>query len=142
MVLNWHGLIVTQERIVQKLHGAAVDAPATVAGIIESLSGWVPDSRGRYSIVRAAPLPADPAEILEDLSNKWPLIVGFTPSGGTGHAYVWSAVYFSLGTDGRPVYDKLLVRDPWPGSPSLQELEWSRLVQSCTFATRVYVDRM
>lgn len=46
MLLNYHGLFVAQEQIVQRIYGAQVDYPAQPAQILAALSGWAPDVRG------------------------------------------------------------------------------------------------
>ena len=40
MVLNNHGLRVTQEQVVQRIFGESVNAPGQPAQILAALSGW------------------------------------------------------------------------------------------------------
>ena len=141
MVLNWHGLYVKQEDIVARLFGATPDAPATPDQIIALLSGWLPDSRGRASGVRAEPLPQDPAQVVADLSWRWPYIVGLRGPGAVGHVVVWSAVTYSLDQHQRPRFTGVVIRDPSPVSPSRQELTWNEFVDAWGFGTRLFVDR-
>src|SRR5262245_47098196 len=49
MVLNYHGLYVTQEQVVQRIFGQQADSPADENRILTALSGWAPDIRGRFS---------------------------------------------------------------------------------------------
>ena len=141
MVLNWHGLYVTQEDVVARLFGATPDAPATPDQVIALLSGWLPDSRGRTSGIRAEPLSQDPAQVIADLSWRWPYIVGLKGSGAIGHVVVWSAVTYTLDQNRHPQFTGVVVRDPSPASLSRQELAWGDFVGLWGFGTRVFVDR-
>jgi len=143
MVLNYHGLYVQQERVVQRIYGGLVDRPANANQILHALSGWAPDQRGRYSSIHANPYTISGSQIVRDLANRWPLIVGLrNPNGGTGHAVVLTAVYYSVGQSNEPVFRSVIIRDPWPGSPSRQELSWNEFQSRLMFMTHVYVNRL
>jgi len=45
MVLNYHGLYVTQEQIVQRVFGLPLDTPAYLQHILYALTGWAPGHR-------------------------------------------------------------------------------------------------
>lgn len=144
MVLNYHGLYVDQKDVVSRVFGGAVDRPANGQQIMQALTGWAPDSRGRRSKIYADDYNLDPTTVINDLDRKWPLIVGLAGARGaaTGHAYVMTAVYFSKGPNGVPIIHRVVLRDPFPGYPSRIELDAGEFGQRLQFATRVYVERM
>jgi hypothetical protein len=69
MVLNCHGLYITQEQIVQKVFGGLYDAPAYLNQILCALTGWAPDTRGPLSAIHAALYGLTPSLLIADLSN-------------------------------------------------------------------------
>ena len=143
MVLNYHGLYVAQEQVVQRIYGAQVDRPADPNQILHALTGWAPDSRGRYSSIHANPYTYSGSQIVQDLANRWPLIVGLrNPSGGIGHAVVLTAVYYSVDQLNNPIFQGVVIRDPWPGSPSRQEMPWNEFQSRLMFMTHIYVNRL
>lgn len=144
MVLNYHGLHVDQSEIVSRVFGGAVDRPANGEQIMNALTGWAPDSRGRKSEIFADAYNLDPGTVINDLDQKWPLIVGLSGARGqaTGHAYVMTAAYFSQGPNGLPIIHRVVLRDPFPGYPSRIEVDASEFSQRLQFATRVYVKRL
>lgn len=144
MVLNYHGLYIHQEEIVRRIFGAVVDRPASGGQIIQALSGWAPDTRGRHSAIYADPYNIDPATVINDLDHRWPLIVGL--SGGApgvqGHAYVLTGAYFYLDEYNQPVIHRVILRDPYPTMPSRVEVPIEEFGARLQFATRVYVERL
>ena len=91
MVLNYHGLFVSQEQIVHRIYGDLVDRPAGPNEILEALSGWAPDARGRFSSIYATPYIVRGSDIVRDLASRWPIVVGLRGE-PIGHAYVLTAV--------------------------------------------------
>lgn len=142
MVLNYHGLYVKQEDIVARVFGGAVDRPAGPKEILYALQGWAPDSRGRTSSVEADNRNLDPASVVQDLEYRWPLIVGLSGAGNTGHAYVLTAVYYKVLQGSPPIILRVVLRDPYPTKSSRLEMNMDEFIQRCTFATRVHVRRM
>lgn len=143
MVLNYHGLYVSQEQVVQRIYGGQINQPANSNQILNALTGWAPDNRGRSSSIHANPYTSSGSEIVQALANKWPLIVGLrNPNGGIGHAVVLTAVYYSTDQFNNPIFKGVVIRDPWPGSPSRQELSWSEFQSRLMFMTQVYVNRL
>lgn len=144
MVLNYHGVQVDQGEIVSRVFGGAVDRPANGDQMMQALTGWAPDTRGRRSEIFADAYHLDPATVINDLDKKWPLIVGLSGARGaaTGHAYVLTAAYFSKGANGMPQIHRVVLRDPFPGYPSRIELDAGEFGQRLQFATRVYVKRL
>lgn len=144
MVLNYHGLYVDQQDIVERVFGSAVDRPANGQQIMGALSGWAPDTRGRRSSIYADAYHLDAETVINDLDKKWPLIVGLSGARGqaTGHAYVMTAAYFSRDAYGQPTIHRVVLRDPYPGYQSRIELDSQEFGQRLQFATRVYVKRL
>ncbi|WP_156815179.1 papain-like cysteine protease family protein [Amphritea japonica] len=143
MVLNYHGLYVSQEQVVQKIYGGQIDQPANSNQILNALTGWAPDNRGRSSSIYAKPYTSSGRELVQALANKWPLIVGLrNPNGGIGHAVVLTAVYYSVDQFNNPILNGVVLRDPWPGSPSRQKLSWNEFQSRLMFMTQVYVERL
>lgn len=148
MVLNYHGLRVSQSEVVTRIYGSPyINQPANEQQILYALSGWAPDITGRYSGINAYGGFTSIQEIVNGLSGKWPLIVGMAnPSGGVGHAYVLTAInysnqYDSYGNITGYIPDKVVLRDPWPGNPSRQELPWNEFQSRCFMAVKVWVTR-
>lgn len=142
MVLNWHGLYVSQEDIVKRIFGVMIDRPAQPHEILSALSGWAPDTRGSYSAIQADPVYINPQTVLHDLEYRWPLIVGLTTPQGGGHAYVMTAAYYYEDPAQGPVIFRVVLRDPYPTNNSRIEMDMREFAARCTFATRVHVQRL
>ena len=142
MVLNYHGLFVAQEQIVQRIYGAQVDYPAQPGQILAALSGWAPDTRGRYSAIYASPYTYSGGQLVQDLAYRWPIIVGLQNPGGGGHAVVLTAVYYSVDQWKNPWFQSVVIRDPWPGNPSRQQISWAEFQQRLMFMAHVRVQRL
>ena len=140
MVLNFHGLPVTQEEIVQKVYGQLIDQPANPEQIIYALNGWGVDIAGRPSVVQAVPYNIDGPSIVRDLAYRWPLIVGLRGE-PVGHAYVMTAVTYGVDQMNNPLFRSVVLRDPWPGNESRIEISWPEFLERAMFMTRVYVLR-
>lgn len=139
MTLNYHGLRVSQEEIVQRIFGAQVDQPGTPEMILTALSGWAPDQYGRYSAIHASPYVFRGSTIVGDLANRWPLIVGLRGQ-PVGHAYVLTGVYYTVNIyDNEPMFQSVVLRDPWPGRQSRIEMPWAIFQQNLMFMARVSV---
>ena len=73
MVLNYHGLYVSQIDVVTRIYGSPyINEPADEGKILAALSGWAPDYRGRYSAINAYGGNTNIQEIINGLSGKWP----------------------------------------------------------------------
>lgn len=138
MVLQYHGLRVTQEQIVQKVYGRLVDAPAGPQQVMYALNGWVPDTRGHRAQVRATSYGINEQTLIQDLSDARPLIVGLQGMPGN-HAFVLTAIYFVRDPYGHLQPTGVVLRDPWPGNQSRQEWPWQQFTSRCTFVARVQV---
>jgi len=141
MVLNYHGLYVSQEDIVGRLFGALYDSPANLDRIMVALSGWAYDTRGKISTIHAQPYVMNNTVLINDLVNYWPLIIGFNGF-PIGHACVLTAIYYSMTPQQLPYIHKGVIRDPWPGNESRQEYNWDQMLKSMTFLIRVYINRL
>ena len=143
MVLNWHGLYVKQEDIVRRVFGGTVDRPAQPNEMLSALRGSVQDARGGQSQIQADPVNVNMKSVIQDLEYRWPLVVGLSGKGGTGHAYVMTAAYFYMDKNsGNPIIDRVVLRDPYPTKQSRVEMSMEEFRQRCTFATRIHVQRL
>lgn len=149
MVLNYHGLYVSQTDVVTRIYGSPyVNQPAGEAQILNALSGWAADYRGRYSAIYAYGGQTNVQEIITALAGKWPLIVGLSnPQGGVGHAVVLTGIWYGIQYDqwgrfiGYAPY-KVSIRDPWPSNASRQELTWTEFTRRVFMALKIWVTRM
>ena len=139
MVLNYHGLYITQEQVVNKCFGGLHDKPGGSVEMFTALNGWAYNTRGGVSNIYANDYPTNVYEIQYLLANNWPLIVGLNYGTDVGHAYVLTAIYYSLSYDGYGnviiIPDKVVLRDPSPGSSSRQEMSWADF---STYAVSIY----
>jgi hypothetical protein len=141
-VLNYHGLYVTQEQVVHKIYGSLIDRPADERQIRAALSGWAPNIQGGISQIYCQSGMTSINDITNNLAYKWPLIVGLRNyQGGTGHAYVLTAIYYSTDIYNNVVPYMVVLRDPWPESPSRQEMSWSEFSNRVTMIFKVWVTR-
>jgi len=135
MILNYHGLYVTQEKVVQMIKGDLRNEGGTHEEIIYALNGWGIDYQGRPSTVRAfTDNSLTPAGLINILAYKYPMIAELNNSDGSGHAVVLTAVGFhyvavwnGYAYANVPVLDYAIYRDPWgrDGKPSRQTEYWS-----------------
>jgi len=135
MVLNLDGVAVTQEQVVQRIYGGDIDRGGTPLQIMNALSGWGFTFNGRPAILWPRQLTSYP-DMIEDLSLGWPLIVGLKNPDGSGHAEVITAVTYSQGPNGVPIFQTVVLRDPWPFNPSRVEMPWSQFAARVTFIVR------
>lgn len=146
MLLKYHGIQTNQIDIVTKIYGSPyINLPANEHQILYALNGWVPNAGGGYAVVYAYGGYTSINEVVGALSSKNPLIVGLmNPQTNSGHAYVLTAISYYAQYDywGNIVGlypDKVVLRDPWPGSPSRQEWSWQEFQNRCMMAVKVWV---
>jgi hypothetical protein len=140
MVLNYHGLYVQQEQIVRKVYGLPLPCKTGNARhIMQSLSGWAPDARGRFSQIKSKYGVYNSADIVDQLSRRWSIITGLRQE---GHCYVLTAVYFSLDRFKNPIIDKVVLRDPWPLNPSRKVMDWNVFLSKQPEFFKVWVNRL
>lgn len=121
MVLNYQGVDVTQEQVVERVFGFCIDKPGSAEDIVKGAKGWYV---GGHKINAKYDYYFVPQKIIEDLVNKYPLVVGLRMPGQTvGHAYVLTGMSFKK--QGESVYPQsVILRDPWPDNQSRVVLTW------------------
>ena len=139
MVLNYHGLRVTQEQVVARVFGGVIDKPGLPEDIMTALSGRAFDVHGYRRKISASPVIHKGSEIVWDLAYRWPLIVGLKGV-PVSHAYVLTGVKYSANPlTNEPMFHSVLLRDPWPGKRSRQEIRWDVFRSRLIFITKVRV---
>ncbi len=143
MILNYHGLKVNQIQVVTKIYGSPyINQPANENQILYALSGWAPDVTGRFSSIHSLGGLSSINDIVNLLSYKWPLIVGLkNENSNIGHACVLTAIYYHATAYGI-MPDKVVIRDPWPGNVSRQELSWDEFMRRQFMIIKVWVTRL
>jgi hypothetical protein len=142
MVLNYHGLIVSQQNVVQKIYGRQVCVTANNLQILNALTGWAPDYRGRFSQIYSQYGVFNKLDIINNLSHKWPIIVGLQNPGGIGHVYVLTAIYYYIDKFNNPIIEKVVLRDPWPTNLSRQEWPWNIFLSRSPEFFKVWINRL
>lgn len=122
MVLTYQGVDVTQEEIVERVFGACIDRPGSAQDIVKGASGWYV---GGCKIGAKYDTYFIPQNLINDLVDKYPLIVGLSmPGQNVGHAYVMTGLSFQK--YGNEIYpNSVILRDPWPDNPSRIVMDWS-----------------
>jgi len=140
MVLNYRGVPVTQEQVVQRIFGGAVpDVPGQPEQILTALSGWAFTRNGQPVMLSSYPFAFSGSEIVRDLAERWPIVVGVKNSPTSGHAYVMTAVTYSVDPWNQPVFRTAVLRDPWPDNPSRIEVPWAQFQQNWMFMARMRI---
>lgn len=142
MILNYHGLFVNQEQIVNRIFGSLTCHTATIDDIREALSGWALDYRGGFSEIQSKSELIESDDIVRNLGRKWPLLVCIDNGQGGGHALVMTAVYYSVDQENNAIIDKVVLRDPFPGSESRQEISWNAISGRIQNVVRIWVNRL
>lgn len=142
MVLNYHGLFVSQEKFVVKVYGDTICQTANSYQIMSAISGWEPDYTGGYSAIFSEYGVYSASDIVDKLSRHWPIIVGLQNPGGGGHAYVLTAIYYSVDQFNNPIVDKVALRNPWPESPRREEMSWNEFLSRKPEFFKVWVVRL
>ena len=137
MVLRYHGMNVSQESMVQKIHGSLVDRAGQPMEILQALTGTGPNVRGGTSRAYAEGYAGLYPYFIQDLTDGYPLIVGLNFGTAIGHAVVLTAVAFSTDMYGQHYPTSVVVRDPWPGNPDRQEIPFNMFLAGCFFSARV-----
>jgi hypothetical protein len=143
MVLNYRGIPVTQEQVVQRVFGGAVpNLPGQPSQILQALSGWAFTRNGQRVMISSSPVVFNGSDIVRDLAERWPIIVGVRMAGNAQHALVLTAVTYQVDMYNRPIFLTAVLRDPWPFSQSRIEVPWADFQQNCTFIARVRITPM
>ncbi|MGZ3697330.1 MAG: papain-like cysteine protease family protein [Bdellovibrionota bacterium] len=128
MVLNYHGIRVAQEEVVERIFGELVDRTAGHNEILTALNHWFPSLNGGAArpIARSFPVIQD-GRFVYELANGNPMIVGLKGSanGAPGHAYVLTGAEVSVDKQGLPRFiHSMTLRDPWPTNASEITIPW------------------
>lgn len=111
-VLHYFNVTLSQEQIVTRIYGTAVNEPAIDAAISASLNGWAFDCHGRKVVIRSRVAMGPPSldVLVNEVSRGRPILVTTNPGASSiGHAAVLTAATHI----GRCV-TSLVYRDPWP----------------------------
>lgn len=137
MVLNYQGVNVDQEDVVRRAKGLRINEGGTAYDIQRAADGW---STGSHVIAARVdnPFYATAQTFITDLIDKYPLIVGLDMPGQTmGHAYVLTGISFRKSENTyQPV--EVILRNPWPSSPSREKLSWSEFRRRVHTIVHVY----
>ncbi len=120
MIFNYYGIAITQEQIVARSYGVGPtgllpDWTGNTDVITANLNNWSVDNGGRQYMVRAYcyPGPPTPAYLIQELSQKRPVLIGYQSGPSSGHIVVITACSY-INTDNGPLIESIVVRDPWP----------------------------
>jgi Papain-like cysteine protease AvrRpt2 len=111
-VLQYFNVTISQEQIVARIYGNALNAPASDAAISASLNGWAFDCHGRRVVIRSRIATGPPSlnVLMNEVARGRPILVTVNPAASRiGHAVVVTAATHI----GRCV-TSLVYRDPWP----------------------------
>lgn len=123
MVLNYQGVQVDQEDVVNRAKGRRINEAGTAYDIQKAADGWNTGSH----IIKARidnPRTVSAQTFISDLIDKYPLIIGLRmPGQSVGHAYVLTGISFRKSENSYlPI--EVILRNPWPSSPSREKLSW------------------
>lgn len=139
MILNWHGVIVSQAQIVERVFGLPIDLPANAPQILEALTSFGQHLTGRPAAINGRLAPG-PAEMLDDLRDGQLLMAGLSDVGTVGHAYVVTGMTFEYSLFGGSIIPvTVTLFNPSPFQLGWEEIAWSDFVQrvQCVFRVRV-----
>jgi hypothetical protein len=125
-VFALNGYQVAQETIVAKVFPKLQCKTTSAHGIVTAINGRWSRSDGDSFVANADVLidahdflqqPSAIPKAAHELAAGRPLIIGTF-----GHATVLTGMTYMLNTKGKYVVEQLIVRDPWPDSPSRRTL--------------------
>lgn len=126
MILNYWGVYITQDDIVRRTYGRdrygrLPNYAAPYQAITANLNSSNIDRNGlRYRVVAEMRFGSpDPARLIAELENGYPVLVGYRTGRFRGHAVVLTAASF-LGSVYDPILNTITVRDPWPSYDNLR----------------------
>jgi len=118
MVMSYYNVEISQQQIVKRTYGVSngefPDWAASIQTIHQNLNYQGIDDTGKKYIVNAkvgfgAP---DPVLLVEELSNKRPIVIAYKENSG-GHVVLITAVSYFQSNKG-PLIRSIVVRDPLP----------------------------
>ena len=120
MVLGYHGVAITQQQIVARTYGMdwwgnLPDWAGSIEAITANLNNWSIDNYGQqYAVGAILNWGAPPPNVLiDELSNRRPVIIGHRSGPNSARAVVVTAATFSHTPYGVRIHS-IVVRDPWP----------------------------
>lgn len=111
MVFAYYGYHVPQQEIVRQTWGGIVNMPAQPAQIVEDLNRPWVDIHGSPFAVQGDVFSASAVTAAQDLALDMPLIIG-----SMGHAMLFTALAYQRLPNGQGVPTLATVRDPYPYS--------------------------
>jgi hypothetical protein len=146
MILNYNGVNITQEQIVEKSYGKSVNGTlpnwtGSFNTITKNLNNWIADSDSeKYKVTATLNYGAPtPAYLIQELTAQHPVLIGYQTSATTGHAVVVTACSYTQGAYG-PVIQSIVVRDPWPnGQNANGRVEYSGISLASVIQAHWYV---
>ncbi|MDE6339517.1 MAG: C39 family peptidase [Muribaculaceae bacterium] len=137
MVLNYQGVDVRQEDLVRRAKGNRVNEGGTAYDIQRAADGW---RTGGHVIAARVDNPnsVTAQTFIDDLIDKYPVIIGLEMPGQTvGHAYVLTGISFR-NSNGSYQPIEVILRNPWPSSPSKEKLPWSEFRRRVHTIVHIY----
>jgi len=143
MVLNYHGLYVTQEQVVTRLFGHTIDTPGRTSDVLAALSGWAPDTRGRLSRIHAQGyvLSIPPEVIVNDLARNRPLLLALKDD-SAAHMMVLISAEYHVGPGGYPVIDYVTACGPDTSEAYFARSPWSEVSPVAHTLISVAIERL
>lgn len=141
IIMNYHGLAVHQEDLVQHLYGAKwINRGADEEQMLAALNRWANDlSSGQVVKVLAKGGLYAPETLIQALAYKWPLIVGLSKA-EEHHAVVLTSIEY-LVNQGEFIPQKVCLFDPWPDAPSNRILSWADFQRQYSAAIQIKLVR-
>jgi hypothetical protein len=141
MVLNYHGIYVTQEQIVTRVFGKLINSRANLNHILAGLQGWALQNNKNPVVVTAYKVNKW-SDLVKDLAYRKPMIVVLRNTSQGSHAYVLTAATYYVDSRNEPIFRTLVLRDPWPRNQSRLELGSRDFFNRLDYIIRVGVNRM
>ncbi len=115
MILGWYGVPTTQPEIVQRVYGSVIDQAASDQVISAALNGWGRAVNGQVVTISSVvyPGPPPPMILINQLSQRHPVLLTFMSGPTSGHAVVITAASY-INTQWGPQITSLVIRDPYP----------------------------
>lgn len=141
MVLNYHGFGIPQETLVHRTKGYVVNQPGSTYEAMDALSGWWVRSLrdGLVYTTAAEQMRIDFRTIYDEITSRQsPMLVAMRGDGRVGHMVIVTGVTYDVDLSSRRYIPRtVVIRDPWPGSPSRQEIGWDEFISRANSLTRI-----
>ena len=144
MVMNYQNVHITQEEIVKKSLGTLIDKPAGSDIMFRALNGWTPNTIGKSNRIYSNNFPTSTKEISSFLATQKPLIVGLRQGEKIGHAYVLIGMYYEVYSNSTGHKERrphsVILADPWPGNPAINDMSWSEFKERLMVSYKVWIN--